>query len=93
MKETLELEENKTIEVINPEKFFNFLENKNLTLTEEEKEQIITEYGTIIEEEGSYINYDKIVEKIFYYMKNDEGNSNDEDFMKNIKSMDIEGMD
>ena len=93
LKETLELEENKTIEVINPEKFFNFLENKNLTLTEEEKEQIIKEYGTIIEEEGSYINYDKIVEKIFYYMKNDEGNSNDEDFMKNIKSMDIEGMD
>ena len=31
--------------------------------------------------------------KLFEYMKNDDGISNDEDFMKNIKSLDIDGID
>ena len=93
LKESMKLGENKTIEVINPEKFYNFLTNKNISLSEEEKEQMIKEYGIIIENQSSFIDYDKIVEKIFDYMKKDEGNSNDEDFMKNIKNMDIEGMD
>ena len=86
-------EDNNQSEVIDPEKFFNFLEKKNISVTDEEKKEIIKEYGIKIEDKYQYIDYDKIVEKIFDYMKNDEGNSNDEDFMKNIKSMDIEGFD
>ena len=86
-------EDNNQYEVIDPEKFFNFLEKKNISATDEEKNEIIKEYGIKIEDKYQYIDYDKIVEKIFDYMKNDEGISNDEDFMKNIKSMEIEGFD
>ena len=94
MKENVKIgQDNEEIEIIIPEKFFNFLENKKISVSEEEKEEIIKEYGIKVEDKYLYIDYDKIVEKIFEYMKNDEGNSNDEDFMKNIKSMDIEGFD
>ena len=87
-------EENNSIEVINSAKFFEFLKNRNFTLSEEEKDQIIKQYGIKIEGEGKYIfEYDKIVDKIFEYMKNDDENLYDEDFLKNIKNMDIEGMD
>ena len=94
LKENVKIgQDNEEIEIIIPEKFFNFLENKKISVSEEEKEEIIKEYGIKVEDKYLYIDYDKIVEKIFEYMKNDEGNSNDEDFMKNIKSMDIEGFD
>ncbi len=94
LKENVKIgQDNEEIEIIIPEKFFNFLENKKISVNEEEKEEIIKEYGIKVEDKYLYIDYDKIVEKIFEYMKNDEGNSNDEDFMKNIKSMDIEGFD
>ena len=86
-------EDSEEIEVIIPEKFFDFLEKKKISVTEEEKDEIIKQNGIKVEDKYLYIDYDKIVEKIFDYMKNDEGNSNDEDFMKNIKSMDIEGFD
>ena len=85
--------DNNQTEVINPEKFFDFLVKKNISLSEEEKNEMIKEYGIKIGDKYLYIDYDKIVEKVFEYMKNDEGNFNDEDFMKNIKSMDIEGFD
>ena len=81
-----------SIEVINSENFFNFLNNKNVALSEEEKSEIIKKYGTKLEDKF-VLDYEKIVGKIFEYMKNDEENSYDEDFMKNIKNMDIEGMD
>ena len=81
-----------SIEVINSENFFNFLNNKNVALSEEEQSQIIKKYRTKLENKF-VLDYEKIVGKIFEYMKNDEENSYDEDFMKNIKNMDIEGMD
>ena len=94
LKESIKIGENDNLtEVIDPEKFFNFLKEKNITLCEEEKEEIINQNGIKIEDKYVYIDYEKIIEKIFDYMKNDEGISNDEDFMKNIKSMEIEGMD
>ena len=86
-------EDSEEIEVIIPEKFFDFLEKKKISVNEEEKEEIIKQNGIKVEDKYLYIDYDKIVEKIFDYMKTDEGNSNDEAFMKNIKSMDIEGVD
>ena len=40
-----------------------------------------------------YIDFDKFAEKLFELIKNDDAASNGEDFMKNIKSMEIEGID
>ena len=86
-------ENNNSINVINPENLFNFLKEKNLSLSKGEKDYIIRIYGIKIEDKNIYIDHDKLVDKIFEYIKTDEGNSNDEDFMKNIKSIDIEGID
>ena len=94
LKESVKIGEgNQEIEVIIPDKFFDFLEKKKITLTKEEKDEIIKEYGIKVEDKYLYVDYDKIVERVFEFMKNDEGISNDEDFMKNIKSLDIEGFD
>ena len=94
LKELIKIgEENKSIEVINVDNFCKFLENKNIHMKEEEKKEIIQKYGIEGDNNNLYLDYDKIVETVFDFMKNDDENSHDEDFMKNIKSMDIEGMD
>ena len=80
-------EDNNKYEVIDPDKFFNFLERKNIPITDKEKNEIIKEFGMKIEDEYQYFNYDKIEEKIYYYSKNYKGDFNDEDSMKNIKNM------
>lgn len=93
LKESNNLRDNNSINVINPQKLFNFFEEKKIFLSEEEKNGIIKEYGIKIGGNNLFIDHDKLVEKLFENLKNDEGNSNDEDFMKNIKNYDIEGMD
>ena len=94
LKELIKIGEgNKSIEVINVDNFCIFLENKNIHMKEEEKKEIIQKYGIEGDNNNLYLDYDKIVETVFDFMKNDDENSHDEDFMKNIKSMDIEGMD
>ena len=93
LKETNNLKDNNSINVINPRKLFKFLEEKKLSVSEDEKNGIIREYGIKIDDNNLFIDHDKLVEKLFENLKNDEGNSNDEDFMKNIKNYDIEGMD
>ena len=74
---------------------FEFIEEKNIQINDKEKEEIINKYGIEIDEKDNekYIDHDKLYEKLFEYMKNDDGISNDEDFMKNIKSLDIDGID
>ena len=69
------------------------MEEKKISVSEDEKNGIIKEYGIKIDDINLLIDHDKLVEKLFENLKNDEGNSNDEDFMKNIKNYDIEGMD
>jgi hypothetical protein len=88
-------EEKNSINVINAEKLFEFIEEKNIQINDKEKEEIINKYGIEIDEKDNekYIDHDKLSEKLFEYMKNDDGISNDEDFMKNIKSLDIDGID
>ena len=88
-------EEFNSINVINPEKLFKFLEEKNIQVNEEEKEEIINKYGIENNEVYTvqYIDFDKFAEKLFELIKNDDAASNGEDFMKNIKSMEIEGID
>ena len=88
-------DENNTINAINPEKLFKFLQEKKIEINEEEREEIIKKYGIENYEKNNerYIDFDKFNEKLFECMKNDDGLSNDEDFMKNIKSLDIEGID
>ena len=93
LKETNNLKDNNAINVINPQKLFNFMEEKKISVSEDEKNGIIKEYGIKIDDINLLIDHDKLVEKLFENLKNDEGNSNDEDFMKNIKNYDIEGMD
>ena len=93
LKETNNLKDNNAINVINPQKLFNFLEEKKISVSEDEKNGIMKEYGIKIDDINLVIDHDKLVEKLFENLKNDEGNSNDEDFMKNIKNYDIEGMD
>ena len=39
-----------------------------------------------------YINHDKFAEKLFELMKNDDNNY-DEDFMKNIQNLEVDGFD
>ena len=87
--------ENNIINVINPEKLFKFMEEKNIQINENEKEEIIKRYCIENNERNikPLIDFDKFSEKLFEYIKIDDGISNDEDFMKNIKSMDIEGID
>lgn len=88
-------DENNTINAINPEKLFKFLEEKKIEINEEEKEEIIKKYGLENNKRNDvqYLDYDKFADKLFECMKSDDGISNDEDFMKNIKSLDIEGID
>ena len=93
LKETNNLKDNNSINVINPQKLFKFLEEKKISMSEDEKNGIIKEYGIKIDDNNLFIDHDKLVEKLFENLKNDEGNSNDEDFMKNIKNYDIEGID
>ena len=93
LKETNNLKDNNSINVINPQKLFDFLEEKKISISEDEKNGIIKEYGIKIDDNNLFIDHDKLVEKLFENLKNDEGNSNDEDFMKNIKNYDIEGID
>ena len=57
-----------SFEVINSENFFNFLNNKNVALSEEEKNQIIKKYGTKLEDKF-VLDYEKIVGKIFEYIE------------------------
>jgi len=93
LKETNNLKDNNSINVINPQKLFKFLGEKKISISEDEKNGIIKEYGIKIDDNSLFIDHDKLVEKLFENLKNDEGNSNDEDFMKNIKNYDIEGID
>ena len=88
-------DENNTFNAINPEKLFKFLEEKKIEINEEEKEEIIKKYGLENNKRNDvqYLDYDKFADKLFECMKSDDGISNDEDFMKNIKSLDIEGID
>ena len=88
-------DENTTINAINPEKLFKFLEEKQIEINEEEKEEIIKKYRLENKSRNmeQFIDYDKFSEKLFECIKSDDGISNDEDFMKNIKSLDIEGID
>ena len=88
-------EDNNTINVINPEKLFKFIDEKKIQINEIEKEEIIKKYRLENSKRNSeqFIDYDKFSDKLFEYMKLDDGISNDEDFMKNIKSMDIDGID
>ena len=94
LKEELK-EENKIINVINSDKLFEFIQEKKIEINEKEKEEIIKKYG--IENNDlyneKYIDHDKFTEKLFELMKNDDGISNDDDFMKNIKSLEIDGID
>ena len=94
LKEEIKDDDN-TLNAINPEKLFKFLEEKKIEVNEEEKEEIIKKYGLENNERYTveYIDYDKFADKLFECMKSDDGISNDEDFMKNIKSLDIEGID
>ena len=88
-------EEFNSINVINPEKLFKFLEEKKIQINDLEKEEIINKYGIENNEINTvqYIDFDKFTEKLFELIKNDDITSNGEDFMKNIKSMEIDGID
>ena len=85
LKETIKDNINNNINAINSNKLFKFMEEKNIQMNEKEKEEIIKKYKVINEERNDeeYINFDKFSEKLFEYMKNDDGISNDEDFLKN----------
>ena len=59
-------------EVIDPIQFFNFLEIKNIPITDKEKNEIKKEYGIKIGDDYQYLDYDKIEEKIFDHIKDDK---------------------
>ena len=88
-------EENNNIIGINSNKLFHFMEEKNIQINEKEKEEIINKYKIVNKEKNNeeFIDFNLFTEKLFEYMKNDDGISNDDDFMKNIKSLDIDGID
>ena len=88
-------EENKTIEVINPEKLFNFMQEKKIEISDKEKEEIINKYclENVGENNLRYIDLDKLAGRLFELMKKDDNINNDEDFMKNIQNLEIEGFD
>ena len=88
-------QENKIIEVINPEKLFNFMKEKKIEINEKEKEEITNIFCSRINGDNNlkYIDHDKFAEKLFELMKNDIDNNNDEDFMKNIQNLEVEGFD
>ncbi len=87
-------QENKIIEVINPEKLFNFMQEKKIQISEKEKEEITNKFCSEINGNNNlkYINHDKFAEKLFELMKNDDNNY-DEDFMKNIQNLEVDGFD
>ena len=78
-----------------PINFLNLFKKKKIEINEKGKEEIIKRYGIENNEmyNEKYIDHDKLAEKLFELMKNDDGISNDEDFMKNIKSLEIDGID
>ena len=94
LKEELK-EEKKIINVISADKLFEFIQEKKIEINEKEKKEIIKKYGIENYEiyNEKYIDHDKFTEKLFELMKNDDGISNDDDFMKNIKSLEIDGID
>ena len=71
------------------------MEEKKIQINDLEKEEIINKYGIKNNEINTiqYIDFDKFTEKLFELIKNDDITSNGEDFMKNIKSMEIDGID
>ena len=71
------------------------MEEKKIQINDLEKEEIINKYGIKNKEINTvqYIDFDKFTEKLFELIKNDDKTSNGEDFMKNIKSMEIDGID
>ena len=87
-------QENKIIEVVNPEKLFNFMQEKKIQISEKEKEEITNKFCSEINGNNNlkYINHDKFAEKLFELMKNDDNNY-DEDFMKNIQNLEVDGFD
>ena len=88
-------QDDKNINVINPEKLFNYMIEKKIEIDEKEKEEIINKYAikNDINDIGRYIEHDKFAEKLFELMKNDDNINSDEDFLINIKSLEIDGID
>ena len=80
--------------VINSEKLFKFLENQEILINDEEKKELINQLKIKVDNNSSsFFDFDKVIEKIFEFIKNDRENTNDSDFMKNIKRIEIEGVD
>ena len=82
------------LNVINSEKLFSFLENQEIFINDEEKKELINQLKIEVDNNSSsFFDFDKVIEKIFEFIKNDRENTNDSDFMKNIKRIEIEGVD
>ena len=93
-----QLKENKNInekeyEVINVQKLKEFLETKNIELTEEDIHQLKEQYGFKSENNedvnlNEYINNENFVQKLLSIIQNES--DNDDNFMENIPKMEFE---
>ena len=93
-----QLKENKNInekeyEVINAQKLKEFLETKNIELTEEDIHQLKEQYGFKSENNedvnlNEYINNENFVQKLLSIIQNES--DNDDNFMENIPKMEFE---
>ena len=93
-----QLKENKNInekeyEVINVQKLKEFLETKNIELTEEDIYQLKEQYGFKSENNedvnlNEYINNENFVQKLLSIIQNES--DNDDNFMENIPKMEFE---
>ena len=93
-----QLKENKNInekeyEVINAQKLKEFLETKNIELTEEDIHQLKEQYGFKSENNedvnlNEYINNENFVQKLLSIIQNES--DNDDNFMENIPKMKFE---
>ena len=89
-------DKNKKIDVINSEKLFEFLNNKNIIVNDDEKNGIIKKYKIMEDKNNNifYLDFNKIVEKLFELIqKNDDNMDDNDDFMQKIKNIDIDGLD
>ena len=93
-----QLKENKNInekeyEVINVQKLKEFLETKNIELTEEDIYQLKEQFGFKSENNedvnlNEYINNENFVQKLLSIIQNES--DNDDNFMENIPKMEFE---
>ena len=70
------------------------MQEKKIQISENEKDEITNKFCSEINGNNNlkYINHDKFAEKLFELMKNDDNNY-DEDFMKNIQNLEVDGFD